>query len=86
MDCLGSKNQRSFGCYRFKKYDVHIEQCMVRTYIITAEDEADTISIWNAFLQILVRSRNRIMHIKRNQPCGNYLSGTESILYMTKIL
>lgn len=39
----------------------------------------------DAFLQILVRSRNRIMHIKRNQPCGNYLSGAESILYMIKI-
>ena len=39
----------------------------------------------DAFLQILVRSRNRVMHIKRNQPCGKYLSGAESILYMTKI-
>lgn len=38
-----------------------------------------------AFLRIIVNSRNRVMHIKRNQPSGKYLSGAESILYMTKI-
>lgn len=38
------------------------------------------------FLQTLVNSRNRIMHIKRNQPAGKYLSGTESVLYAVKLM
>lgn len=37
------------------------------------------------FLQILVNTRNRIMHIKRNQPIEKYLSGSESILYLVKL-
>lgn len=37
------------------------------------------------FLQTLVNTRNRIMHIKRNQPTDKYLSGTESILYLVKL-
>lgn len=37
------------------------------------------------FLQTLVNTRNRIMHIKRNQPTEKYLSGTESILYLVKL-
>ncbi len=37
------------------------------------------------FLQILVNMRNRIMHIKRNQPTEKYLSGKESILYLVKL-
>ncbi len=37
------------------------------------------------FLQVLVNTRNRIMHIKRNQPKDKYLSGTESILYLVKL-
>lgn len=37
------------------------------------------------FLQVLVNTRNRIMHIKRNQLKDNYLSGTESILYLVKL-
>ena len=36
------------------------------------------------FLQVLVNTRNRIMHIKRNKPKDKYLSGTESILYLVK--
>ena len=36
-------------------------------------------------LQTLVNTRNRIMHIKRNQPTEKYLSGTESILYLVKL-
>lgn len=38
----------------------------------------------NKFLQILVNTRNRIMHIKRNQPTEKFLSNTESILYLVK--
>lgn len=37
------------------------------------------------FLQTLVNTRNRIMHIKRNQPTDKYLSGKESILYWVKL-
>ena len=37
------------------------------------------------FLQSLVNTRNRIMHIKRNQPAEKYLSGAESILYLVKL-
>ena len=37
------------------------------------------------FLQTLVNTRNRIMHIKRNQPTDKYLSGAESILYLVKL-
>lgn len=37
------------------------------------------------FLQTLVNTRNRIMHIKRNQPAGKYLSGVESVLYLVKL-
>lgn len=37
------------------------------------------------FLQILVNTRNRIMHIKRNQQTGKYLSGEESLLYLIKL-
>lgn len=37
------------------------------------------------FLQVLVNTRNRIMHIKRNQPQDKYLSGPESILYLVKL-
>ena len=37
------------------------------------------------FLQALVNTRNRIMHIKRNQPTEKYLSGAESILYLVKL-
>lgn len=37
------------------------------------------------FLQILVNTRNRVMHIKRNQPAEKYLSGKESTLYLVKI-
>lgn len=37
------------------------------------------------FLQVLVNTRNRIMHIKRNQPKDKYLSGAESILYLVKL-
>lgn len=37
------------------------------------------------FLQTLVNTRNRIMHIKRNQPTEKHLSGTESILYLVKL-
>ena len=37
------------------------------------------------FLQTLVNTRNRIMHIKRNQPVDKYLSGEESILYLVKL-
>lgn len=36
------------------------------------------------FLQVLVNTRNRIMHIKRNQPKDKYLSGPESVLYLVK--
>ena len=36
------------------------------------------------FLQTLVNTRNRIMHIKRNQPVGKYLTAPESILYLVK--
>lgn len=39
----------------------------------------------NKFLQALVNTRNRIMHIKRNQPIGKYLSGAEAILYLVKL-
>ena len=38
------------------------------------------------FLQILVNTRNRIMHIKRNQLQDNYLSGAEAVLYSVKII
>lgn len=37
------------------------------------------------FLQILVNTRNRIMHIKRKQPKDKYLSGPESVLYLVKL-
>ncbi len=37
------------------------------------------------FLQILVNTRVRIMHIKRNQPTGKFFSAPESILYMVKL-
>lgn len=37
------------------------------------------------FLQTLVNTRNRIMHIKRSQPTDKYLSGAESILYLAKL-
>lgn len=37
------------------------------------------------FLQTLVNTRHRIMHIKRNQPPEKYLSGTESVLYLVKL-
>ena len=37
------------------------------------------------FLQTLINTRNRIMHIKRNQPTDKYLSGAESILYLVKL-
>ena len=37
------------------------------------------------FLQVLVNTRNRIMHSKRNQPKNKYLSGPESILYLVKL-
>ena len=37
------------------------------------------------FLQILVNTRNRIMHIKRNQPNDKHLSAAESILYLVKL-
>lgn len=37
------------------------------------------------FLQTLVNTRNRIMHIKRNQPTDKYLFGAESILYLVKL-
>ena len=37
------------------------------------------------FLQILVSTRVRIMHIKRNQSPEKYLSGEESILYVIKL-
>lgn len=37
------------------------------------------------FLQTFVNTRNRIMHIKRNQPTEKYLSGAESILYLVKL-
>lgn len=37
------------------------------------------------FLQILVNTRNRVMHIKRNQPTEKYLSGEESVLYLVKL-
>lgn len=36
------------------------------------------------FLQTFVNTRNRIIHIKRNQPTEKYLSGAESILYLVK--
>ena len=32
------------------KYNVHIEQCMVRTYTISVENEIYTINMWSAFL------------------------------------
>ena len=38
------------------------------------------------FLQTLVNTRNRIMHIKRNQLTDKFLSGSESILYLMKLL
>lgn len=37
------------------------------------------------FLQTLVNTRNRMMHIKRNQPVDKFLSGEESILYLVKL-
>lgn len=37
------------------------------------------------FLQVLVNTRNRIVHSKRNQPKNKYLSGPESILYLVKL-
>lgn len=37
------------------------------------------------FLKMLVWSRNRIMHIKRNQGSDKYLSGEESLLYCVKL-
>ena len=39
----------------------------------------------DAFLQILVNTRHRIMHIKRKQPDAKYLSGAQSILYLIKL-
>ena len=38
---------------------------------------------YNGFLQTIVKSRNRIMHIKRNQTPGN-LTGQENIRYVMK--
>lgn len=38
-----------------------------------------------AFLQILVNTRHRLMHIKRKQSIGKFLSGKESILFSVKI-
>lgn len=37
------------------------------------------------FLQILVNTRNRMMHIKRTQSANNYLSASESVLYLVKL-
>ena len=37
------------------------------------------------FLQTLVNTRNRMMHIKRNLPANKYFSGEESILYLVKL-
>ena len=37
------------------------------------------------FLQTFVNTRNRIMHIKRNQSAEKYLSGAESVLYLIKL-
>ena len=48
--------------------------------VFGAEISAD----YNAFLQVLVNSRVRIMHIKRNQR-GIYFDGLESVLYSAKM-
>ncbi len=37
------------------------------------------------FLQVLVNTRNRIIHIKRNQTKDKFLSDSESILYLVKL-
>ena len=39
-----------------------------------------------SFLDVLAKTRHRIMHIKRKQPKDYYLSGPESVLYSAKFL